>query len=1330
MICRASLLVALAFGTGRTAVAQWCPLQTTTYDEMGRVVSVTDGLTTTSMTYDSLGRKTQIVDGDMGTWNYAYDNNGNVTSQTDARGATINMTYDALNRITLKNLPYWNGSTWVSSVAAPLGDGEEDIVYEYDGQLTPGCPGNCNDHCSSTQDICNAATGTCTHTGPPCTGSNGYGSDCTPSCSGTACGSSDGCFGTCCAGSGCTPAPCSSCQTPNACGSACVNNANGSSCTTSSGFTGSCQSGACVCTPSCSGKSCGSSDGCGGTCCTGSGCGALSCPICQTLNSCGSACVATSGGTVCTTSSGFNGSCQGGACVCTPNCSGQPCGSPDGCGGTCCTGSGCTAQTCGNCQTASTTCGGTCNNLPSTTVCSAASGCLQAAYCTGTSASCPAPSPVADGTTCTASSGSGTCFAGSCTADKALFQSLSTGTLYTGISWNYTMGYQVTPNTPITVTDLGGYFSGTNPVYLYNRSTGAVLASATVTSANAWAYVRLTSRVSMAANAPYSIGVNLPGTGGVEDYPATLPTSNSDAAINGTCYRYASSAEPCSYSGLIAGAMYGLADLKYTKTAGCTQSCTGKTCGSPDGCGGTCCLGSGCMAQTCPTGACGGNSATCGGTCFLQPSTTQCAAATTCANAAYCTGSSAACPAPVYLPSTTVCIAGTSCANASYCTGSSAACPAQTFLPPSTVCASATSCASASQCTGSSPLCPAQTLSANGAACTTPRGSSSTCQSGFCGSTNALYQPLAGGTQYLNVFNSYVMGYGFTPNKNIVVTHLGGLFNGTQSAYLYNRTTGSVLASVTATSANTWAYAPLASPVTLTANASYSAGIWLGTGPTAPGAYFSGVSLPVSNADATVNGSCYRYGSTAEPCAYSGVITSTMYGVADVRYELPCAPTCSGTSCGSSDGCGGTCCNGSGCTPLVCPTCENVNSCGSACVAASNGIGCSGPVTALYQPLAKGTLYLGSGNYTEGYALTPNKPINVTQLGGIFNGTGTAYLFNRSTGAVLTSTAITSTSNWAYATLPTPVALSPNGNYSVAVSSPTTSAYFAGAGTFPVSNADVTIGGTCWRYNSTAEPCVSSGVLNNEDMYGVADLKYTMAGSCEAGSCVCVPNCSGKSCGSPDGCGGTCCFGSGCTAVTCPTCQAMNACESACVWVANGPSCTTASGASGTCQAGTCLSCPSGSCTTPEPLFQPLAKGTLYQGSGNFTGGYSLTPNKSIHVTHLGGIFNGTETAYLFNQSTGAVLTSINVTSSNNWAYVALPAPVPLAANTNYTVAVSSPTVSSYFVPVGSFPVSNADVTIGGTCWRSNSTAEPCSYSGVLNNNDMYGVADLMYSVP
>jgi YD repeat-containing protein len=142
------------------------------YDAAGRLLSVTDAVgNVTSFQYDSLGRKTAMSDPDMGAWTYVYDLNGNLTQRTDARGAVMNMSYDAVNRLTVRDLPYLkSGTTWVAGTT-----GEEDEVSIYDGNpiachagttADPCVAGQycCNDHCSTTNDVCDSATATCTHT--------------------------------------------------------------------------------------------------------------------------------------------------------------------------------------------------------------------------------------------------------------------------------------------------------------------------------------------------------------------------------------------------------------------------------------------------------------------------------------------------------------------------------------------------------------------------------------------------------------------------------------------------------------------------------------------------------------------------------------------------------------------------------------------------------------------------------------------------------------------------------------------------------------------------------------------------------------------------------------------------------------------------------------------------------------------------------------------------------------------------------------------------------------------------------------------------------------
>ena len=102
----------------------WC-VRTMEYDAAGRLLRVLEADNSVQITYiyDDIGRKKEMTDLDMGRLAYSYDNNGNLTSQTDAKGQTINIDYDVLNRIKRKDLP----------PLAPTA-GPEDTTYFYDGE--------------------------------------------------------------------------------------------------------------------------------------------------------------------------------------------------------------------------------------------------------------------------------------------------------------------------------------------------------------------------------------------------------------------------------------------------------------------------------------------------------------------------------------------------------------------------------------------------------------------------------------------------------------------------------------------------------------------------------------------------------------------------------------------------------------------------------------------------------------------------------------------------------------------------------------------------------------------------------------------------------------------------------------------------------------------------------------------------------------------------------------------------------------------------------------------------------------------------------------------
>jgi RHS repeat-associated protein len=80
--------------------------QETTYNYLPTVgqnkLLITQGAQTRTFNHDTLGRLLSDLHPENGTTSYSYDDNGNMTSRTDARGWVTNLTYDRLNRLTGK----------------------------------------------------------------------------------------------------------------------------------------------------------------------------------------------------------------------------------------------------------------------------------------------------------------------------------------------------------------------------------------------------------------------------------------------------------------------------------------------------------------------------------------------------------------------------------------------------------------------------------------------------------------------------------------------------------------------------------------------------------------------------------------------------------------------------------------------------------------------------------------------------------------------------------------------------------------------------------------------------------------------------------------------------------------------------------------------------------------------------------------------------------------------------------------------------------------------------------------------------------------------------
>jgi RHS repeat-associated protein len=107
----------------------------TTYNVVGNRVSVTDAAgDVTSITYDGLERRTAMSEPNVGSFTYAYDANGNVTSQSGPTG-TIQYTYDADNEVLTKVVPGSETVTYAYGTAQTNGVGKASHIVDDAGTL-------------------------------------------------------------------------------------------------------------------------------------------------------------------------------------------------------------------------------------------------------------------------------------------------------------------------------------------------------------------------------------------------------------------------------------------------------------------------------------------------------------------------------------------------------------------------------------------------------------------------------------------------------------------------------------------------------------------------------------------------------------------------------------------------------------------------------------------------------------------------------------------------------------------------------------------------------------------------------------------------------------------------------------------------------------------------------------------------------------------------------------------------------------------------------------------------------------------------------------------
>ena len=105
-------------------------------------------------------------------------------------------------------------------------------------------------------------------------------------------------------------------------------------------------------------------------------------------------------------------------------------------------------------------------------------------------------------------------------------------------SYSYLMGYRFTPQVNGKITQLGGYFDGTKTVYLWQRSNGSFLGSASISDPNNnWVYADITT-VAVTAGTEYVVAVAVNNSGGSRNNFSgnNLPNTYGNITINYSCY--------------------------------------------------------------------------------------------------------------------------------------------------------------------------------------------------------------------------------------------------------------------------------------------------------------------------------------------------------------------------------------------------------------------------------------------------------------------------------------------------------------------------------------------------------------------------------------------------------------------------------------------------------------------------------------------------------------------------------------------------------------------------------------------------------------------------
>ena len=154
-----------------------------------------------------------------------------------------------------------------------------------------------------------------------------------------------------------------------------------------------------------------------------------------------------------------------------------------------------------------------------------------------------------------------------CQIEQMSWQQIASGNQYTNVNWDYAMGYHFSPMIDGQITALGGFFTGTKTVRLFERATGTLLAETAVSASNTWGYGEITP-VSVSAGVEYTVAVYLAGSGGSYRWGAgSMPQSSGDVQILGTTWTpTGTNPDARPVNNYTYGYMFGQADIAFVPT--------------------------------------------------------------------------------------------------------------------------------------------------------------------------------------------------------------------------------------------------------------------------------------------------------------------------------------------------------------------------------------------------------------------------------------------------------------------------------------------------------------------------------------------------------------------------------------------------------------------------------------------------------------------------------------------------------------------------------------------------------------------------------------------